>query len=148
MLSDNRAVATELQVGIVSEGFPEITIREDQVRPLKEAIIDNVVASVVGEFPCFEDRWLSHGAFMLHCATTKDKEWLMSNITNLKPWEGAALRVVISEQLPKWRKTVIYVRSGRSAENILRTMNGKNSNFNAQGWKKIEYREDAGKGDS
>ena len=72
----------------------------------------------------------------------------MANITNLKPWEGAALRVVNSEQLPKWRKAVMYVRSGMSAENILRTLSVQNGNLNAQGWKIIEYREDAGYVDS
>ena len=108
-------------------------MREDQVRNLEEAIIDSIVVCGSGDPPCFEYRWLSHGALIVHCAIAKDKDWLRTNITS-------------SEQLPKWRKAVIYVKSGRYAEN--RALSVQNGNLNAQGWKIIEYREDAGKGDS
>ena len=148
VLSYSRAAAAELKVGIVPQGFPDDTIRDDQVRPLEEAIIERIVAAEEGPAPCFENRWLSHGVLMVHCATTNDKEWLKTNISSLKPWEGAVLRVIDSDQIPKWKKVIIYVEAGKSAKNILRTLSVQNGNLNALKWKEIEFRADAGKGGS
>ena len=73
MLSYGRAVSTELRVGIVPVGFPENTIKKDEVRPLQKAVIDNII-TFEAEYRYFEDRWLSQGALLAHCAATKDKE--------------------------------------------------------------------------
>lgn len=147
-LSYSRAVATDLKIAVVPEGFPGTCINKNQAKLIEEAVLELIKKQAASESPRFVDNWVSHGALVVQGETGKDIEWMRTQVGNLTPWKGAKLRVMRPEDLPKRVKILIYTKAGKTAQEILAVLGKQNCNLNTKGWTILEFRPVAGKSES
>ena len=121
--SYDEAARGNVRLVIVPRGYPEERIDEDRVDRINDSVLD-LVESKPGEYvPSMINRYIVDGAFHVICEGEPDVVWLRTNVSQLAPWEEADLSVKGLDELPKWRKMVIYVKTKKTGPEILKSLN-------------------------
>lgn len=105
-----QAVESSLRVAIVSDGYPETKLSEEQSAALDKQIWKTLVGLPPEvAMPNFHESRLVQGAYMISCANDPSKEWLKEAVKSLKPWEGAKLHLVEQSDLPKLKRMLVWI---------------------------------------
>lgn len=81
---------------------------EDELLQLQEALLEKIDTSV-GYAPKFFGCSMTAGRLLLTCADEATREWLTIVVPELRPWEGASLKLVNAKDLPKPMTGVAWV---------------------------------------
>lgn len=100
-------------VAIVDEGSSDRRIREDNWRLLESKLlfrVSDMVRDGTGPTPFFGNIQTRNGHKILYCKTDETLNWLKATIAGLDGlWEGARLKVVSEDEVPRQPKIRIFV---------------------------------------
>lgn len=139
-----------VRVGFIHPDFPVEAFTEEQLGVLQRSIL-TAVDKLPDDGPQVRFLGCSHrpGWLLITCADQVSATWLESTYKDLQLWEGARLKVVQGEDIPKPHIYVAYIPDedqGRlTSESVLLRLRKMNHGLNTREWK-ILHREESGPG--
>lgn len=127
-ISYNQAVHS-VKVGVILQGYPESLMSEEQIANVQQTILDAIVGQGKDQFkPAFLQAHQRPGWLALTCANRATADWVKGLEAQLKPWEGANLKVVEAAEMPHNEILIGYFPSSaaQKAERILALVAGQN----------------------
>lgn len=82
---------------------------KDLIRSAILAEIDQLTTSAAGWAPVFEGFMPAHFGLLVSCADVKTRDWIHEVAGRLKPWEGASLRVLNSNEIPSLTRVDVFI---------------------------------------
>ncbi|XP_046683659.1 uncharacterized protein LOC124369650 [Homalodisca vitripennis] len=77
---------------------------------IQSFILEAIVEEQEGPYsPRFYGINRRQGVLIFTCENTNTAEWLKGKHDSLKPWEGASLRIVPKEEIPRARIATVYL---------------------------------------
>lgn len=135
-----REAAEGVKVGLTHTAHPTSTLNGEQLVQLQRAVI-SAVRALPDDGPQVRFFACKHrpGWLQLTCADETSVEWLKSAATNLQPWEGASLKLVQGEELPRTQVCVAYIPDDEpgnrlSSEVVTQTLRKMNHGLLTQEW--------------
>ena len=135
---DYRKTLTGIRQGIILENFPADMMTAEQIDQLQDYIMEQVLGlEDAGFTPVFHGSATRQGWLMVTCANEPTAKWLQTAVGSFKPWEGATLRALDEELLPKAVVLTGYFphSTGSDTEKILRLIKIQNENIDPKEWK-------------
>lgn len=97
-----RDAVTGIKVAIAAVNFPEEELSLEQLNKVDDAIMNAVEKiPIEGTRVSFSYCSFKPGYMVLTCVNEESKKWITSVVPTLKPWEGAKLRCMDGNDLPK-----------------------------------------------
>lgn len=97
-----RDAVTGIKVAITAANFPEVELTLEQLNKVDDAIMNAVEAIPLdGIRVSFSYCSYKPGYMILTCVNEESKKWITSTIPTLTPWEGAKLKCMDGDDLPK-----------------------------------------------
>ncbi|KAG5871079.1 hypothetical protein JTB14_008971 [Gonioctena quinquepunctata] len=96
-------VTGDVKVGILPKNYPEVLLTMEQMESMKGTILDKIIESgkKAATKPHYHSSHNRPGWVALMCADNTTIQWLKSTIEDIKPWEGAELRVLEEAEMPQ-----------------------------------------------
>lgn len=118
---------------------------DKEVEKIKEALLEALEPLEDGYFPQFYGVSYSKGALVMSCANEPTKRWLEKIIPELKPWEGAKLRVKPKGEVAEGTKVQIktpklFAKS--DPKKILQMLSTQNKTLDTSNWKNVSMTSD------
>ncbi|KAJ2944674.1 hypothetical protein O0L34_g4031 [Tuta absoluta] len=120
----------EITIGIIDDNN---VITNDKIKLIEKEIIrcmDFTSAS-----PNFTSYTIKKGCLILACEDGDTRDWLVDNIANFKPWEGASLRVIEEDDLPSPIWAIIKTRDKVQPQTLLNRLTVQNEEVGCDRWK-------------
>ncbi|CAG9760019.1 unnamed protein product [Ceutorhynchus assimilis] len=128
------------KVAVVNEDYPEAQMTTETMEQIQAAISaahENIPEN--GPQVRFEKCSRRPGYFEVTCADKTSAVWLMETVPTLKPWEGAVLKALTGEDLPKPETCTVFIPDEKgerlSAERILKKLSVGIRGLNTSLWK-------------
>ena len=137
-----------IRIGIVSKDYPQEILTMEQLKAIQEGILGRIVELVGGTTqPKFHGSILKPGWVQFNCDDEATAEWLKLVVGQLKPWEGADLRTVEGDEIPRpIVLTGLFQNSARDGnDKILTFVKAQNLGLNTDEWRVLKREE---RGDS
>lgn len=126
------------RVGILPAQYPEVLLTTEQLKAIQDDILNKIIENKKGTIkPSFLGSTYKPGWMILSCADEATVEWLRSIAPQIKPWEGADLRVVDEAELPRPKILVGYFPNSEKDNNskILDFVEGQNQGLEVSEWR-------------
>lgn len=135
-----RQTLDETKVGIIHAGYPDENLNTDQMNAIQEAIIEKVLALDSSTKPKFLGAIFRTGYLQINCADETALKWLCSVVPEMKPWEGAVLKTLVGDELPKAHVVNAFFPNSAedSNEKILKLVKQHNVGFHTTNWKVLK----------
>lgn len=145
-----RAAVEGVRVGLIHSDYPTTALTNTQMGLLQQAVMQ-AVEEIPDEGP--QVRFLGctqrPGWLLITCADGTSVSWLESVVTRLQPWDGARLKFVQGQDLPKPHVCVAYIPddAGKrlTSEVVLNRLRKMNHGLNTREWT-VLHRVEAGPG--
>ena len=131
----------EERVAILHQDHPTLTLENDQLPRIKQAILDAVL-SIPEDGPQirFTGSHFKTGWLAIDCADSITRDWLIEITPHLRPWAGAGLKAVMGELVPKVKVCQAYIPDDTSGEQlstevVLGRICKMNKGIKAQNWR-------------
>lgn len=138
---DYKEALTGIRMGIIPKNFPAEMMSADEIDKLQDYIMEQVLGlEGAGFTPAFRGSAARQGWLMVTCGNEPTAEWLQRSADNFKPWEGAKLRALGEDLLPKPIVLTGYFphSAGTETEKILKFVNIQNENLDTKEWKVLK----------
>ncbi|KAI5697795.1 uncharacterized protein LOC103519356 [Diaphorina citri] len=126
-----------MKVGVFSEKYPKEILTNEQMAAIQDQILEKITEKEGGPDPQFSG--ISHrpGWLSITCDNEATLQWLKSIIGEVKPWEGANLKIVDEGNLPKSKILSAFFpnSSEETTEKILKLIKAQNSYLATSEWK-------------
>lgn len=135
-----KQAAEGTRVGILSADFPATALTLDQMTAVKEAILTRVLKlQNEGIKPGFSGITPKPGWLVITCKDEATVEWLKTIAAELKPWEGASLKAVMGEELPRLQILTGYFPDSakNTTDEVQQYLENQNQAIKAKSWKVI-----------
>lgn len=132
-----RDAVTGIKVAIAAENFPEVELTLEQLNKVDDAIMDAVERIPLdGTRVSFSYCSFKPGYMILTCVNEESKKWILSVIPTLTPWEGARLRCMDGDDLPKPFIHLVWIpgQVEITPKSILDRMMRQNDGMCTQNW--------------
>nr|XP_024218721.1 uncharacterized protein LOC112211390 [Halyomorpha halys] len=131
-----------IKVGIFSENYPEDGFSEEQFNSVQLEITNLSLNGEPCKCPKFHGTNWNHGWLQLTCVNQATVEWVMENTPRLRPWEGAKLKALKEEDLPRKKPVIVYLPLVKyTEEEILKIIHNQNPDLKVNTWR-VFKRED------
>ena len=108
---------------------------------IKAAILSEVLKAGPNQGPSFYGCILRAGCVVLTCADDTSRLWLTENVGNIKPWEGACLRLIDERDLPKPKIGIAWIPGPvMESRELLRLLTVQNRDLNCTGWRVLNQK--------
>ncbi|KAI5748038.1 hypothetical protein M8J77_021180 [Diaphorina citri] len=126
-----------IKVGVLAERYPEENLTNEQMVAIQAQILEKISEKEGGPDPQFSGIAHRPGWLSITCDDEATSQWLKSIIGEVKPWEGANLKVVEEGDLPKSKILSAYFPSSSedTTEKILKMVKKQNSRLATSEWK-------------
>lgn len=135
-----KQAAEGIKVGVLSANFPETALTSDQMKAVKEAILLRILSLDDGGVrPVFYGTAFKPGWLVITCGNQTTADWLIATMGEIRPWEGASLKAVMGEDLPRIQILVGYFPDSAkdTNENVFRYLERQNDPVNTKAWRVI-----------
>jgi hypothetical protein len=92
-------------MAIICDGYPEVQVSKENFVDILQAIggpVDGLPEE--GFTPKPTDTYWAKGAAIMACEDEETRNWLGSNVSTLKAWDGSRLKMVDLEALPTYKR--------------------------------------------
>lgn len=135
-----KEMAEAIPVAILCEDYPANRLSREQLAAVKEALL-KVIGDLVNPDvnPNFRSCEYKQGYLQLACGDVDTASWLKVAATDLKPWEGAALKAVEVAELPKLHLFMGYFFDSDKdpSARILQMVENQNKGLNTKAWRVV-----------
>ena len=131
-------ILSGIRQGIILENFPADRMSAEQIIMLQDCIMDKVLElEGAGFTPAFYGSVAKQGWLLVISANEETADWLRTTATSLVPWEGAVLRALAADELPKSVVLTGYFPQSKESETekILRFLKVQNPDLEIKEWK-------------
>ncbi|XP_046671012.1 uncharacterized protein LOC124361020 [Homalodisca vitripennis] len=136
-----------IRVGVLHSNFPETLLTTEQMEEIQSFILEAIVEEQEGPYsPRFYGINRRQGVLIFTCENTETAEWLKGKQDSLKPWEGASLKIVPEEEIPRARIATVYLPDSihETTDKIMKFLKGQNKELSVGEWNVLR-RSDEGK---
>lgn len=135
-----RDAVSSIKVAITVENFPMAELTVENFKMIKETIlkeVDNIPKD--GPKVSFVGCSYKTGFMVINCVNETSKNWLTGKISVLEPWEGARLKWMEGDNIPKPNIFLLWIPGDgtTSQENILHRLERQNERLETNCWKVI-----------
>lgn len=129
------------KVGILASNFPDTLLNNEQMTAIQDAIFDKILNLTEGSIkPKFRGSTFRPGWLTFNCKDKPTAEWLKNLIGSIKPWEGASLKAVDDDNIPRDQILVGHfpVDTSFGSDKILRAIGAQNADLLVPEWRVIK----------
>ena len=98
-----------LTVIVADTGYPESVLSPEQFELFREATLQALDKEPASNWPRFETSFCRGGVFIFVASNPEAKAWLTKTVAELRPWEGANLKVGGVEILQRMLKATAWI---------------------------------------
>lgn len=133
----------QIRVAVLPKEYPLVTLSNDELTDLEEAIIDQVTIGWDYKLK-FEGIHFKPGLLLLDCANPQTAEWLKEVAPKLQNWKGVELMACLGDDIPKTRNITIFIprSAGQEHSKTLKLIDAQNEDLNTRLWKIVSSREE------
>lgn len=129
------AVPEERKVVVAKRGYPSVSLSEREAELIRRAVLRRVAGLVDPDtIPQMTGCSLVQGALRVVCATPSTKEWLVSVIPGLQPWEGAELQTMELSEIPKLIRAFVHIPNPEDPRVVLKALEKQNTDLEVGRW--------------
>ena len=130
-----------LTVIVADAGYPESVLSPEQFELFREATLHAVDREPVSNWPKFETSFCRGGVFIFVASNPETKAWLIKTVADLRPWEGANLKVSGVEILQRMLKATAWV-PGKPEDPVvvLWHLEGSNPSLKTASWRIVRHK--------
>lgn len=124
---------------VYSDGYPAEVLTVEQFELFRKAITLFTSKMPVGQWPKFETSFCRGGVFICIASNPEARAWLAESVAELRPWEGAKLKVSGVEILQKMLKfTVCIPGEPEDVQTVFQTLEVYNPSLKTSTWRSLK----------
>lgn len=124
---------------VVSDvGYPEEVLSEEQFWLFRKALTPLVRNEPADRLPRFEASFFRGGVFIFVASNPEAKAWLTKTVAELRPWEGARLKVSGVEVLQRMLKATVRIPGElEDVQVVFKTLEAYNPSLKTSTWRHV-----------
>ncbi|KAI5633739.1 putative n6-adenine methyltransferase domain-containing protein [Phthorimaea operculella] len=123
-------VTKDITIAIIDDNND---ITKDKIKLIEKEIIRCIEDT--SSSPNFTSYTIKNGCLILGCEDGDTRDWLIDNIANFNPWEGASLRVIEEDELPTKILAIIKTSNHVPPKVLLNRLAVQNEDVGCERWK-------------
>lgn len=131
-------VVAAMKIGVIPPDFPTTRWSDEQLHSIKRSILYKIVELKKGPLkPNFSNCSFKPGWISFVCDDKETVQWMETYVPEIKPWDGAVLKVVAEDEVPKAQVFVGYFpdKEDTSSTFILGMVEAQNRDLSVEYWK-------------
>lgn len=131
-------IVATFKIGVIPPDFPTTRWTDEQLHSIKRSILYKIVEMKKGPLkPSFSNSSFKPGWISFVCDDKETVQWMETHVPEIKPWEGAVLKVVAEDKVPKAQVFVGYFpdKEDTSSDFILGLVEAQNRDLSVEYWK-------------
>lgn len=135
---------TALKMAIALEHFPNEKLTPEQGKAIQKAIMDEVWKCEKSTGPQFTNSYFNKGVVFVTCANERSREWLLTKVPLIKPWQGAVLRIGAAKDVVQTARLIVWVPIDsvptQDSAKILQLIQTQNEGLSTEEWTVVRCR--------